>query len=437
MAIEPILHYNKTMKKVLESLLSQIEYYTKTDVIYLIKGGSWLTLGRIVSALSGFILTIIFANLLTQHSYGDYKFILSISGIIAGLLLTGMGTAVVQAVSRGYEQALIFGFKIHLKWSVAMSAGAIALATYYHVKDNEMMAIALVIIAICMPIIQSATLYSSYLVGKKDFKTDTYFSILYAIVPTLSLIVSILFTKNALILASIYFISTAITSLSLYILTSRRIKVTEKIQEITERIKTISYAKHLSLMNFLATISYQLDKVLIYHHFGAAQLALYTIATAPPQQIRYLNKMLGTMVLPKLSSQRLSILRGTLHRKALILLVGAIILTSLYVLIAPFLFRIFFPNYTEAILYSQAFALVILFFPSTLYQQTFTAHMHKRKLYVIQTLIPSLKIILLFIFLPHYGIWAAIGSIICVEFIRLILVLYFFVRIPHSNTEPV
>lgn len=423
------------MGKWVQKSISWAEQHGKTDILYLLHGTTWLTISRVVSALSGFILTIIFANLLTQHSYGDYKFILSISGAVAGLLLTGMGTAVTQAVSRGYEKALTLGFRVHLKWSVLMFVVAMAMAGYYHLKDNEVMAVALIVIAICMPLIQSATLFSSYLVGKKDFKTDTRCGFIYTIIPTISLIVSVLFTKSALILAVVFFVSTTVTSLALYFSTVKKIKLSEKIQEASEYIKTISYGKHLSIMNFLGTISYQLDKVLIYHHFGAIELALYTIATAPPQQIRYLNKMLGTMILPKLSNQRLSVLRNTLHRKALILFVGAIILTTAYILMAPFLFNIFFPNYTEAILYSQIFSLVILFFPSIIYQQTFTAHMHKRKLYVIQTLIPSIKIILLFIFLPQYGIWAAIGSILCVESIRLVLVLYFFTRIPNSNKE--
>jgi O-antigen/teichoic acid export membrane protein len=85
--------------------------YTKTDMVYLAKGGGWLSIGQVVEKLSALGLAIAFANLIPQETYGTYKYIISLGGIIAIFTLSGLRTAVTQAVARGYEGSLEFGFK--------------------------------------------------------------------------------------------------------------------------------------------------------------------------------------------------------------------------------------------------------------------------------------------------------------------------------------
>ena len=53
------------------------EKYLKTDLVYLSRGGFWLSIGQGVAMLSGFFLSTAFANLLPKESFGTYKFILS------------------------------------------------------------------------------------------------------------------------------------------------------------------------------------------------------------------------------------------------------------------------------------------------------------------------------------------------------------------------
>ena len=72
------------------NLLRWSEKWTKTDMIYLARGGFWLTLGQVISSLSAFLLAIAFANLLPKETYGEYKYILSIASILAIPTLTGM-----------------------------------------------------------------------------------------------------------------------------------------------------------------------------------------------------------------------------------------------------------------------------------------------------------------------------------------------------------
>ena len=73
------------------------EKYTKTDMLYLAKSGSWLSFGHGFAMLSGFFMSLAFANLFPRESFGTYKFVLSMAGILGAFSLTGMGTAVTQA----------------------------------------------------------------------------------------------------------------------------------------------------------------------------------------------------------------------------------------------------------------------------------------------------------------------------------------------------
>ena len=130
------------IKQKLYNLLRRSEKYTKTDMVYLFKGGSWLTLGNIISSVSALLLTIAFANLITKETFGSYKYILSFVGILSIPTLFGMGTAVVRAVARGHEGSLISALKMKIRWGFWGSLIGILLSGYYYFQGNGILAIA-------------------------------------------------------------------------------------------------------------------------------------------------------------------------------------------------------------------------------------------------------------------------------------------------------
>ena len=97
------------------------EKYTKTDMVYLAKGGSWLVGGQVINTIAVLALAIGIANFLPKEIYGNYKYVLSLIAIIGAFSLTGMATAVTQAVAKGFEGNLKYGLKISLKWSLVTS----------------------------------------------------------------------------------------------------------------------------------------------------------------------------------------------------------------------------------------------------------------------------------------------------------------------------
>ncbi|HEY4510903.1 MAG TPA: oligosaccharide flippase family protein, partial [Candidatus Paceibacterota bacterium] len=94
------------------------EKYAKTDMLYLAKGGFWITLGQGISTIAGLALAVGFANLISKEVYGTYSFILSLAGVISVLTLTGTRTAMTQAVARGFEGTLRASFWMSIRWSI-------------------------------------------------------------------------------------------------------------------------------------------------------------------------------------------------------------------------------------------------------------------------------------------------------------------------------
>jgi O-antigen/teichoic acid export membrane protein len=118
--------------------------------------------------------------------------------------------------------------------------------------------------------------------------------------------------------------------------------------------------------------------------------------------------------------------KKSLPKKLLKFFLVLIPIVAIYILIAPKFYQLLFPQYTDAIIYSQVFALSLLLFPKRLLGQFLTAQNEKKKLYILSTSANLTKIILLFILLPIYGIWGGIISLIAMEVISLGIVSYFF-----------
>ena len=95
------------IKTKIYKLLRWSEKYTKTDMVYLAKGASWLTSGQIISSFAIVLLAIAFANLIPRETYGTYKYVISVVGALSIFTLPGINTAVVQAVARHNDKCLI------------------------------------------------------------------------------------------------------------------------------------------------------------------------------------------------------------------------------------------------------------------------------------------------------------------------------------------
>lgn len=413
--------YTNKIKSIIYKFLKQSEKYTKTDMIYLAKGSFWLSLLNVVLIVKLFLITLAFANLLPQEVYGEYKYILSIFAILCISSLPGMGTAVKRAVAMGFEGTTIKGYKTKIYWGIIGSLISIVLALYYFIQDNEIMGMSLLLLALCIPLFDSSGIYNSYLQGKKFFKQSAKYIIAIEIFAGAFLIATLFITDKLFYILLAYILPYIILRSLFLIYVTKKYYFNQKIEN-----ESISYGKHLTILSILARIAAQLDKVILWHFLGAIPLAIYSFAIALPDQMKLGINEIRTLSFPKLSTQDNDIIKKTLPKKIFIAMLLLIPIIILYILAAPIIFKIFFPQYIDSIFYSQIYALSIFLVPQSVFLTYLESKAKKKQLYILNFLVPTAKIALLLILIPIYGIIGAILSIVITRTISLASLYYLF-----------
>lgn len=395
--------------------------YTKTDMVYLAKGGFWLNLGQGIASVAGLGLAVAFANLLNPETYGTFKFVISFTAILSIPCLQGMNQAVVRAVSRGKEGVLLPALKTKIKWGIFGGLGALLLAGYYFYNDNSVLGISFLIMAGFIPFFSNLNIWVHYLNGKKNFKALAKYQAGARIAVVAVIVAALFFTQNLFILLFVHFASNTLIKTAILFLTLKKFPPNSEHDP-----PSIGYGKHLSLMGILGPISNQIDKILIFHFLGPIQVAVYTFSLRPIKELKKPLGSLNKLTLPKLSQRDPEELKRSIPAKMLKMLAVLIPVTGLYILIAPYFYQLLFPQYIEATAYSQVFALSLLFFPKMLMGQSLTAHARKKQLYILNISTPALKIILLVSLLPFFGIWGAMIAMLATELFNTILLLFLF-----------
>jgi O-antigen/teichoic acid export membrane protein len=393
-----------TLKKKAVSGLKWLEKYTKTDMMYLAKGGFWLGLGQFVSSGSAFLMSVAFANLLSPESYGLYKFVLSINALILITTLAGMDSAITQAVARGYEGTLDVGVKAKMRWGLLGTLISFCVAAYYYAQGNMILTICFAIVGLFAPFTESLDAYNSLLWGKKLFSVQAKYNVINIVVILVTTTTTLFLTKNLYIILLAYFLALTIPNIFFLKRTRQLYKENDAVDPAATK-----YGKHLSVMYVISLVLAQLDKVLVFHYVGAADLAVYSLAVAPTDQIKGLLKNVNSLAIPKFSERTATDIKKNVWHKIWILMLGVSVLVCAYILLTPLFFHIFFPKYVASIRYSQALALSIIpvvvagFLYTILESQKATKELYQYNIYS-----NIVNIIILFPLVYYYGIWGAI-----------------------------
>lgn len=347
-----------TIKNKAYSLLRRSERIFKTDMVYLAKGGSWLGFGQVASALISFVSALVFANAVSKDLYGSYKYILSVTSILAALSLTGMGAIVTQGVAQGTEGILKDAIRSTLRWGWMLVLAALIASGYYLFKGNFTLGISLLIAGAALPISQAYTLYGNYLSGKKDFKRVALYGTGSQAIITGAIIVAAIVTRNVLVMVVVYFVFNTLTTLWAYRRTLKIFHVND-----TKDHSLIPYGKHLSVMGFFGTVANQIDDVLIFHFLGPINLAIYTFSQAIPEQLKGTFKNLFGLALPKYASLSISDMRASIMKKFASITALTAVIVLAYILAAPLIFKLLFPKYLASVFYSQIYMISLITIP--------------------------------------------------------------------------
>lgn len=398
-----------SFKAYIHRLLRWSEKYTKTDMVYLVGSGSWLGLGQVAASLSALVLAILFANLVPEETYGTYKYVLSIVGMLSIFTLPGLNTPLAQGIARGKEGAFLTSVKTKMRWGMIGLFTSFILALYYLSAGNTTLALSFFIAGIFIPVMDPLNLYNTYLQSKKLFKETIQSYVISQIIATAIIAAALFFSGNLFLILLAYFVSwTALRYLF------HRITILKFPPNTEDDHGIIEQGKHLSFIGGLSTIAANIDSLLIFHFLGAAPVALYTLATAPIDQMRGLFKNIVPLALPKLTERSIRQINILFHRRLVLLfgigLAGAVI----YAFFAPLLFTLLFPKYVAGINISIAFAFTLaLQLPLSFFGAVTQSKINLYpKSWFYWASVPQLVLIVsMLTLIPLFGLWGIVGSV--------------------------
>lgn len=398
-------------------LLRWGERYTKTDNVYLAKGGFWLTFAQAVSTLSSFGIAVAFANLVEPTTYGIYQFVLAMAGVLSSTTLSGLNTAAIRSVARGAEGVILESLKIKLKFGSVGSLLSLTIAGYYYFQSNLTLAICFFIVAFFLPLFYSLGISNALLKGKRLFSVDSKFNTASQIISAIAILITLLLTDNIFIIIALYFAVWTTLRFIIFRITIRKHKANDVVDP-----EMSSYGKHLSFLGFIGTVADFLDKILIFHFLGAVQVAIYSFAIAPVMQIKGMLKNVHLLSLPKFSKNTDAQVKSSLGLKSLITFLFSIPIAICYILLAPLLFKFLFPNYIESVLFSQIFTIAIPVAAfGTLSGSALEARLEIKRKYLISFFSKGLKIILMLVLIGNFGVWGIITAILTAQLLTVVL----------------
>ena len=281
------------LKNKIISFLRWSERYTKTDMVYLAKGGFWLNANMVITSIFAFVLSIAFARLVSKEVYGTYQFVISVSSIIGAFTLTGMNTSVTQAVARGFEKVFPDSVKIQIKFGIIPVVIGLGISIYYLINQNLILSASLVVVALLLPLTNALNTWAAFLGGKKEFGDYFKYSQIVNIAYYAGITLIILFIPTALFLVIANFLLNTISNFVVHKLVIKKYKPNQNNEE-----EAFEYGKKLSLSNVLPMVALNIDNIIIFHFLGATNLAIYIFASNIPERISGLLRPISVIALP-------------------------------------------------------------------------------------------------------------------------------------------
>jgi O-antigen/teichoic acid export membrane protein len=417
----------QSLKTRLYKLLRWSEKYTKTDMVYVGKNGFWLLVAQAVTLLGGLITTIFFANILSEHDYGVYRYLIGLGGLFATLSLTGMGQAVVQATAKGFRSFYSESVRLTLLYGTGITAVSLAGAIYYYTQGNNTLALGCLLIAVFQPVINTFQNVLSFLQGEQRFREITYAQAARSVGVTSISIVVLFVTQNVVLLLATHLGTYALAYLLIHLFYARK-----RTGQTDTHVKKnfITFAKNTSIRKAVSQFTNRLDILVIFTQLGSVELAIYTVATIIPDHIKSTLQNIDSLLLPKFARHTsMDMTKKSVTKRSFQLLLLFTGIAILYAVLAPYAYHILFPEYDSAILYSQ---LLALSFPTLVHFVPYTAlqtNVREKLLYSHIFSTSVLQAILVLFFTLTYGLIGAIVARIVYRYVALFLVYILFYSI--------
>lgn len=390
---------------------------------YILKNSFWWFTGKAGEIFISFAVLFAFASWLPKEEYGIYQFVIAAFTLFNIFTLPGINLVLIRSIAQKKEGSFEVAVKEKIKWGLIGSLFSFGTATFYFLKGNILLGTAFLIVGAFLPFEETFRVFISFWNGKKNFDLQAKYNIFSAGLSAIFLILIIYLTNNILIIIATFFISHTIFDWIFYKKTKKQTSNNDKDPDM------VSFGKHLTLINAIEIAANQLDKIIIWKFLGALQVAVYVFAQLPIQRLKAALPITA-LALPKLSENKINKERKyKIISNSLWMFLATIPLAIILALMAPLLYKFLFSQYVESIIYFQVLCVTIALSPFLLLNSVLIAEIKKRELYIINIGIPLLKIFLFFVLIAQFEIWGVIITVLITEFLKGLLLLYFFLKI--------
>ena len=406
-------------------IINFLEKLIRTDIRYVIRGVFWFSIGHAVSTLAGIATAVAFANLLAPDTYGNFRYVLSLLPLLDISTLKRIDQSLTISVSKGFEGDFINAVKTKMKWGILGSLAGFGLSFYYYLNGNYQLGILIAIMAIFVPIFNTPLISLDFLSGKKKFKALTIIGSSSSVVYSLLIIAFILFSKNIVLLLLAYFITNVLIRLATLVFIIKKYPPNANKEGNN---KTISYGKKLNILEIINAAASSLDNILVFHYLGAVELAAYSFIKKVPENIKLIPRFITQLSVPKFSTQNIGdpLIKKEVIRKTWFFAGGSAVLVFIYILMAPFIFKILFAPYQQYVFLSQIYALSFVFNFGGLFFNFVETNRKAKSVLSLNAIISALTILTIFVSLKFYGLIGLVAGYSFIRFVSSVLKYVYF-----------
>lgn len=401
-----------------DKVLEKIEDYVQFDLRYYMKNASYLILAQGITMSFGLLLSITFARLLTKDLYGQWGYILSIIGILGIFTLPGMSTAIAQAVVKGHDRVLIEGTKEKFKWSIFGSIAVFGVGIYYFLNGSILLGKCFMVSSLFFPFYENFQTYNAFLSAKKSFDTVSKYQSITQALSTIVMVIVIYLSRNLMYILIAYF--TSISLISGYFFAS----TVKKLENDDMDKDSISFGKHLTLMELADIIRMYYDKILIALFISFSDLAIYSIALGLTEQVKSLGSIISTLTFPKLAEMGKEKARSEVKKRLIMIVLCFAVICGFLIVLCPYIIPLLYSGkYLDSVFYAQIlFVSVIVVQPAYILDKAFfPSQKMVKELYTIRISQPIFEIVLLSILVPAIGVLGAVlAKVLSRTFITII-----------------
>ena len=392
-----LLKMNDFMRKIIDFL----NKYTKVDVMYFLRNGTWSLIGDGVQVFAGAVLAVLFARLASKEVFGQFQFILSIVSLLAVVSVKGLDVVVLRDTARGFEGVYRRAVKLRFWWSLLGIPIMLIVGWYYRWAGDGVLASAFVIGAWLMPMHYASNSWTSWLKGKKNFNLLARYTAVKSVLNTAVVMVAIVLSAGSLVVVFVSYFVGQIVMNSIAFVISRKLA---KNDQVSSDWKQYSY--FVSLAGLFKLVMVNIDKVLVAVLISPTALAVYTVAILIPNYFQLVVKSLFQTAAPRLSKRKYV----SFNELGIIFVIGIVFTVVNLVLIRLLLVPLFGESYREALSLAYIASLGMLMHPMAQYLVNFANMSAKKRVILIGNIVaPAIKLVLFAVFV---SLWKEVGFVI-------------------------